>query len=69
MAPLVAGIRAGACPRVPAEGIGYPVEAVPRVSRFPISSRQSGEAGAAARLLEVVEQALGSARQFGLALV
>lgn len=58
MAPLVAGIRAGACPVVRASGIGYPVAALPWVSRFPLALRQPGEAGAAARLLEVVGQAL-----------
>jgi 3-oxoacyl-[acyl-carrier-protein] synthase-1 len=59
MAPLVAGIRAGLCPVLDADGIGYPAKALPQVSRFPMPAPQPGEAGAAARLLEVVEQALG----------
>jgi 3-oxoacyl-(acyl-carrier-protein) synthase len=58
MAPLVAGIRAGLCPVVLADGIGYPLQALPQVSRFPMPAPQPGEAGAAARLLGVVEQAL-----------
>jgi 3-oxoacyl-(acyl-carrier-protein) synthase len=62
MAPLVAGIRAGSCPVAPADGIGYPVPALPQVSRFPLSAPQPGEAGAAARLLEVVDEALGESR-------
>lgn len=75
MAPLVAGIRAGSCPVALADGIGYPIEALPQVSRFPMPAPQPGEAGAAARLLEVVEQALGEshigedalrAEEFGL---
>lgn len=62
MAPLVAGIRAGSCPVLLAEGIGYPIQALPQVSGFPMPAPQAGEAGAAARLLEVVEQALGESR-------
>ena len=55
---LVEGIRAGRCPFVPAEGVGYPVDPPPRVSRFERSSYSEGEAGAARELLAVVAQAL-----------
>lgn len=59
MAPLVAGIRAGACPVVRADGIGYPAAVLPWVSRFPLARREAGEGGAAARLLQVVGDTLG----------
>lgn len=55
IAPLVAGMRAGTCPRAPATGIGYPGEP-PRVSRIP--GAVSGEAAAAARLIDTVAEAL-----------
>jgi 3-oxoacyl-[acyl-carrier-protein] synthase I len=75
MGSLVAGIRAGLCPVAAADGIGYPAQALPRVSRLPMPAPQPGEAGAAARLLEVAAQALGElhigddalrAEEFGL---
>lgn len=62
MAPLVEGIRAGLCPVAEADGFVYRPPELPLVSRFPGPVRQPGEAGAAARLLQVAEQALGGLR-------
>lgn len=61
MAPLLAGMRAGVCPVVPASGIGYPLDPPPLVSRIPEADPLPGEAGAAAHLLTAAEDALSQA--------
>jgi 3-oxoacyl-[acyl-carrier-protein] synthase I len=50
-------MAAGICPLAAASGIGYPLDPAPLVSRYPQSSFQSGEAGAARELLQTVEDA------------
>jgi 3-oxoacyl-(acyl-carrier-protein) synthase len=61
MPALVAGMRAGICPRAPATGIGYPLDPPPLVSRIPAPASPPGEAGAAARLIDVAADALAQA--------
>lgn len=61
MPVLVAGLRAGIFPRAPASGIGYPLDPPPLVSRIPAPASPPGEAGAAARLLDVAADALAQA--------
>lgn len=61
MDPLVEGIRSARCPRRPADGISFPGDSVPEASRFPDADREPGEAGAAARLLAAVDDAIAAA--------
>ncbi len=61
MPALVAGMRAGICPRAPASGIGYPLDPPPLVSRIAAPPSPPGEAGAATRLLDVAADALAQA--------
>lgn len=60
IAALVAGMRDGHCPLAAASGIGYPLDPLPLVSRFPQSSFPNGEAGAARELLHTVTDAIAA---------
>jgi 3-oxoacyl-(acyl-carrier-protein) synthase len=60
LSAIVAGITAGHCPLAVADGIGYPLDPPPVVSRFPQSSFQSGDAGAAHELLQTVADAFAA---------
>ena len=60
---LVGGIRSGACPVRPADGIGYPGVPAPMASRFPATDADvdyPGERAAVRDLLSTTDQALAN---------